>query len=109
MSEQTPPPKPPATDKKPKAPPAGAPGKPKGQGGDVPWGLVVIGAIVVYAVLFVLFNDDRVEVSFVFFSAESSLVVALALAVALGFLLGFFVEALRTRRRKEREQRKAAS
>jgi uncharacterized integral membrane protein len=103
MSEQTPPPDSP----KPAPTPKGTPPKAGGDG-SVPWGLVIVGAVVVYAVLFVLFNDDSVEVSFVFFSAEASLVVALALAVALGFLLGFFVEALRTRRRREREQKKTA-
>jgi uncharacterized integral membrane protein len=92
------------------ATPPGAPkhGGPESAAGTVPWGLIVVGATVVYAVLFVLFNDDRVEVSFVFFSTEASLVVALALAVALGFLLGFFVDILRTRRRKRHEAAKSA-
>ena len=77
---------------------------PSAKDGNVPWGLVALGALVVYVVLFVLFNDDRVNVSFVFFSAETSLVVALALAVAIGFLLGFFTDVVRTRRRRRRDK-----
>lgn len=93
------------------AAPPGPPAKPPGStpaGGGIPWGLVIVGSIVLYAVLFVLFNDDRVEVSFVFFSTEASLVVALALAVALGFLLGFFADIARTRARKRRAAAKSA-
>ena len=38
----------------------------------------------VYALLFVLLNSEEVEVSFVFFSTQISLVVALGLALASG-------------------------
>jgi len=101
---------PPTDPQAPPAPPTPSAPGPRGSepaGGSVPWGLIVIGSLVVYAVLFVLFNDDRVEVSFVFFSTEASLVVALALAVALGFLLGFFADVLRTRQRKRRQATKS--
>jgi uncharacterized integral membrane protein len=75
----------------------------------VSWGLIGLGAIVLYAVVFVLINSDRVNISFVFFSANTSLVVALALALALGFLLGFFAEAFRSRRRRRRQAARAPS
>ena len=54
-----------------------------------------------YAVLIVLFNRKQVEVSFVFFSAEISLLVLILLCVGLGFAAGYLFDELRSRRRSQ--------
>ena len=61
------------------------------------WRIWLIAVIVVYGVLFVVLNSKSVKISFVFFSAESSLLIALLLAGALGFIAGWLV-----RRRHDR-------
>jgi uncharacterized integral membrane protein len=58
----------------------------------VPWRTVLIAAVVVYGLLFVVLNNDTVKISFVFFSAETSLLIALLLAGALGFVAGMLVQ-----------------
>lgn len=58
--------------------------------GQTNWRLWLIGAIVVYVLVFVLLNRKTVHVSFVFFTAQASLLVALILAAALGFVAGWF-------------------
>ena len=68
---------------------------------ETPWKLIVFGAIAVYAVLIVLFNRKQVEVSFVFFSAEISLLVLILLCVGIGFAAGYLFEQLRSRRRSQ--------
>ena len=65
-----------------------------------PWKLIVFGILAVYAILIILLNRDQVEVSFVFFSAEISLLVLILLCVAIGFAAGYLVEQLRTRRKR---------
>jgi uncharacterized integral membrane protein len=68
---------------------------------------IVIGAaIVIFTILFIVQNSDKVETSFVFLSVETRLWVSLVLAVVLGALLGQAVEALwrRRRTRKRREE-----
>jgi uncharacterized integral membrane protein len=79
---------------------AGAPqpGPPPAGEKDVPWKLIVFGALAVYAVLIVLFNRKQVEVSFVFFSAEISLLVLILLCVGIGFAAGYLFDQLRARR-----------
>jgi uncharacterized integral membrane protein len=64
-----------------------------------PWKLIVLGALAVYALLIVVFNREQVEVSFVFFSAEISLLVLIVLCVGLGFAAGYLFDQLRARRR----------
>ena len=83
MSDGVPEPKPPA---------AGASKRP------LPIRLIIVVGVAVYAVLFVLLNSEAVEVSFVFFAAEISLVVALGLALALGLVAGYLIDTLRERR-----------
>jgi uncharacterized integral membrane protein len=75
-------------------PPAPSPAAEK----DVPWKLIVFGALAVYAILIVLFNRKQVEVSFVFFTAEISLLVLILLCVGIGFAAGFLFDQLRRRR-----------
>jgi uncharacterized integral membrane protein len=65
---------------------------------DVPWKLIAFGALAVYAILIVLFNRKQVEVSFVFFTAEISLLVLILLCVGIGFAAGFLFDQLRRRR-----------
>jgi uncharacterized integral membrane protein len=66
---------------------------------DTPWKLIVFGVLAVYAILIILFNRDEVEVSFVFFSAEISLLVLILLCVGIGFATGYLFEQLRGRRK----------
>jgi uncharacterized integral membrane protein len=66
----------------------------------VPWRLVVVGVLGVYALLLVVLNARQVSVNFVFFSTKASLVVVLLLAIALGFLAGFLFDTLRERRNR---------
>ena len=67
---------------------------------DAPWKLIVFGVLAVYAILIVLFNRKQVEVSFVFFSAEISLLVLILLCVGIGFAAGFLFDQLRARRKR---------
>jgi hypothetical protein len=75
----------------PPAPPAGPREAP-------PWKLIAFGAVAVYAILIVLFNRKQVEVSFVFFTAEISLLVLILLCVGLGFAAGYLFDQLQRRR-----------
>ena len=74
------------------------PPPPSGQR-DTPWKLILFGALAVYAVLIILFNRKQVDVSFVFFSAQISLLVLILLCVGIGFTAGYLFDQLRERRR----------
>ena len=67
---------------------------------DTPWKLIAFAIIAVYAILIVLFNRDEVEVSFVFFSTDISLLVLILLCVGIGFAAGYLFEQLRDRRKR---------
>ena len=71
-------------------------------GGGFPLGLILVGLLAAYGLLFIIFNADQVDVSFVFFDAQISLVVALLITAAIGFVAGYAVRELRTRRRARR-------
>jgi len=64
-----------------------------------PWRLIIFGALAVYAILIVLFNRKQVDVSFVLFSAQISLLVLILLCVGIGFAAGYLFEGFRTRRK----------
>jgi uncharacterized integral membrane protein len=64
--------------------------------------LLVAAAAVVLAILFVMQNSDRVEMSFVFFDVTSRLWVGLLVALVLGALLGQAAEVLWERRKKRK-------
>lgn len=66
-----------------------------------PWRLILFGVVAVYGVLLVLLNADTVNVNFVLFSAEASLVVLLLITLAIGFLAGFLFDTMRERRRRK--------
>lgn len=70
------------------------PAQPTASPKDIPWKLIAIGVLAVYALLIVLFNRKQVEVSFVFFSARISLLVLILLCVGLGFVGGFLFDQL---------------
>lgn len=67
---------------------------------DTPWRLILFGVLAAYAILIVLFNRKQVEVSFVFFSAEISLLVLIILCVGIGFAGGYLFDQLRDRRNR---------
>ena len=67
---------------------------------DTPWRLIAFAALALYAILIVLFNRKQVEVSFVFFTAEISLLVLILLCVGIGFATGYLFDSLRERRRR---------
>jgi uncharacterized integral membrane protein len=60
--------------------------------------LIVLGAIGVYAVLFIAFNTHRAKIDFIFASTKISLIFLVLLALAVGFVLGYFTERLRRHR-----------
>jgi uncharacterized integral membrane protein len=78
----------------PEPPRAPTPGK------ETPWRLIVFAALALYAILIVLFNRNEVEVSFVFFTAQISLLVLILLCVGIGFAAGYLFDQLRDRRKK---------
>jgi uncharacterized integral membrane protein len=63
--------------------------------------LVLLGLVGLYLFLFIILNSRQVSVRFVFFSAEISLIVGLALVAALGFVAGYMTNELRDRRRRQ--------
>ena len=67
---------------------------------DTPWKLIAFAVIAAYAILIVLFNREDVEVSFVFFSAQISLLVLILLCVGIGFAAGYLFEQLHDRRKR---------
>jgi uncharacterized integral membrane protein len=64
--------------------------------------LLVAVAVVVLAILFVVQNNERVEMSFVFFTVTTRLWVGLVVALVLGAVLGQAAEALWERRKRRR-------
>jgi uncharacterized integral membrane protein len=75
-------------------------GAPPGPEKETPWKLIAFAIIAVYAILIVLFNRDEVEVSFVFFSTDISLLVLILLCVGIGFAAGYLFDQLRARRKR---------
>ena len=68
---------------------------------NTPWKLIVFAVLAVYVLLIIFLNRKQVEVSFVFFSAEISLLVLIVLCVGLGFAAGYLFEQLRGRRKQQ--------
>jgi uncharacterized integral membrane protein len=67
------------------------------------WALVLFAALAVYALLLIILNDDKVDVSFVFFTAEISLLVLIVLCLGIGFAAGYLADRMRERRRARRD------
>ena len=68
-------------------PPSRAEDRRDGSGRQIPWKIVLWAAIAVYAVLFLLLNDEKQSVSFVFFTVNTRLVWLILLSMALGAAL----------------------
>ena len=58
---------------------------------EIPWKLVAWIALAVYAVVFLLLNDERQDVSFVFFTVRTRLIWLILLSMALGAALAMVV------------------
>ena len=54
---------------------------------EIPWKVVGAVALAVYAVIFLLLNDERQDVSFVFFTVRTRLIWLILLSMALGAAL----------------------
>jgi uncharacterized integral membrane protein len=66
---------------------------------DIPWTLVLFAALAVYAILLVVLNAKKVEVRFVFYTAEISLLVLIVLCLGIGFAAGYLFDKIRERRK----------
>lgn len=66
---------------------------------DVPWSLVAIAALALYAVLILLLNREEVSISFVFFSTRISKLVLILLCLGIGFVGGYLFDRWRGQRR----------
>lgn len=62
--------------------------------------LIGLVLIVAWVVAFIVKNDDRVQIDFVLFAGETSLIWLIILPVALGFLGGVLLSQLYRRRRR---------
>jgi uncharacterized integral membrane protein len=76
--------------------------KPAGQGRDIPWRLVGLGAVALYAILFAALNSDEVQVHFVFFSTSTSLIVVMLIGILVGAAGGYFFREIRAHRQRKR-------
>lgn len=66
--------------------PAAGEGRDAG-GRQIPWKIVIWSAVAAYAVLFLLLNDEKQSVSFVFFTVKTRLIWLILLSMALGAAL----------------------
>ena len=64
-----------------------APGPSSGDTRGVPWKLVLWAAIALYALVFLLLNDEKQSVDFVFFTVNTRLIWLILLSMALGAAL----------------------
>ena len=67
------------------------PGDPASKDGGIPWKIVLWVALALYAVLFLLMNSEKQEVSFVFFSVNTRLIWLILLSMLLGAALARFL------------------
>jgi uncharacterized integral membrane protein len=67
---------------------------------DIPWMLVGVAVLAIYALLIVLLNREEVDISFVFFSTRISKLVLILLCLGLGFAAGFMFDRWRARRKR---------
>jgi uncharacterized integral membrane protein len=79
-----------------------APKRRRDEDSGLPLGLILVGLLAAYGLLFIIFNSDQVDVSFVFFDAQISLVVGLLITAGIGFAAGYSFRELRERRRARR-------
>lgn len=67
------------------------PGDPPSRDGRIPWKIVLWVAVAVYALVFLLMNSEKQDVSFVFFSVRTRLIWLILLSMALGAALARLV------------------
>lgn len=67
---------------------------------DIPWSLILVAVLSVYALLIVVLNREQVEISFVFFSTRISKLVLVLLCLGIGFAGGFLFDRWRERRKR---------
>jgi len=77
----------------------GPPPPPREEPRGIPWSLVGIALLAVYALLIVLLNRDEVAINFVFFSTRISKLVLILLCLGLGFAAGYLLDRWRDRGR----------
>ena len=82
-------------DEERKPPPRAGKGDRKDDDAGLPLGLILVGLLAAYGLLFILFNSDQVNVSFVFFEA-------LLITAGIGFAAGYYLREIRARRRARR-------
>jgi uncharacterized integral membrane protein len=66
----------------------------------IPWRSILTVVAGLYAVVFLFLNNDQVEISFVFFKAETSLFFLILLSMGLGAVLAIFGPAWWRRRQR---------
>jgi uncharacterized integral membrane protein len=64
--------------------------------------LIAIGIVIVYLLLFVVFNTRRVRIDFVVYSTRVSLIWVILLSLAAGVVLGVLLSQLARHRRRNR-------
>jgi uncharacterized integral membrane protein len=67
------------------------PGDPPPRDGGIPWKVVLWVVLALYALVFLLVNSEKQDVSFVFFSVRTRLIWLILLSMALGALLARLV------------------
>ena len=67
---------------------------------DIPWSLILVAVLAIYALLIVVLNREQVEISFVFFSTRISKLVLVLLCLGIGFAGGFLFDRWRERRKR---------
>lgn len=75
------------------------PGDPPSKDRGIPWKIVLWVALALYAVVFLLMNSEKQDVSFVFFSVKTRLIWLILLSMGLGALLARLVPEWWRRRR----------
>ena len=67
------------------------------------WRAIAVAALGLYILVFVVLNNRKLEVNFVFFKVRSNELLALVVIVALSFAAGFIVAGRRARPHSQRE------
>ncbi len=80
--------------------------RPDAASAPTPWRAILGAVALVYAVIFLLLNTDQVSISFVFFTAETSLLFLILLSMGLGALIALFVPAYWRRRQRDEARRR---
>ena len=68
------------------------------------WRAIAVGVLALYVLLFIVLNNHRLDLNFVFFKVHSHELLALIVIVLLGFAAGFIVGGRRERTRSGEPQ-----